>query len=90
MSLKRFIIFVCFILMNVFAFAQMRAGALNRMSGLGGRTNKTAGAGDSLQKRDQNADSITIFYKLYNSNEITILPSMIFINDSPFTILYTI
>jgi hypothetical protein len=70
MPLKRFIIFVCFILMNVFAFGQMRSGSFNRMSGIGGRTTKSGGAGDSLQKRDQNADSITIFYKLYNSNEI--------------------
>ena len=65
MPLKRFIIFVCFILMNVFAFAQMRAGALNRMSGLGGRTNKTAGAGDSLQKRDQNADLLRDYKSKY-------------------------
>lgn len=92
MPLKRFIIFVCFILMNVFAFAQMRAGALNRMSGLGGRTNKTAG-GVTLYKKEIKM----LIQLLYSTSYIiamksnkTILPSMIFINDSPFTILYTI
>ena len=64
MPLKRFIIFVCFILINVFAFGQMRSGSFNRMSGIGGRTTKSGGAGDSLQKRDQNADSITIFLQI--------------------------
>ena len=56
--------------MHLFATAQMRSGGFNTMSGIGGRMSGTSGAGDSLQKRDKNADSITIFYKLYNSNEI--------------------
>ena len=44
----------------------------------GGFTSMGAGkATDSLQKRDQNADSITIFYKLYNSNEALKLDSSI-------------
>lgn len=48
----------------------MRPGAFNSMSGMGGRMMGAKTGGDSLQKRDKNADSITIFFKLYNSNEI--------------------
>ncbi|MEN9391444.1 MAG: hypothetical protein RL017_742 [Pseudomonadota bacterium] len=70
MPLKRFIIFLLGITVNSLVFAQMRSGSFNSMSGMGGRMSGTATAGDSLQKRDKNADSITIFYKLYNNNEI--------------------
>jgi hypothetical protein len=70
MPLKRFIIFLLGITVNSLVFAQMRSGSFNSMSGMGGRMSGTATAGDSLQKRDKNADSITIFYKLYNRNEI--------------------
>ena len=70
MPLKRLAIFVSLIFIHAFAIAQMRPGGFNTMSGMGGRMQKAGGAGDSLQKRDQNADSITIFYKLYNNNEI--------------------
>ena len=51
-------------------FGQMRSGSFNTMSGMGGRMMGAKTGGDSLQRRDKNADSITIFYKLYNSNEI--------------------
>lgn len=51
-------------------FGQMRPGSFNAMSGMGGRMMGAKTGGDSLQRRDKNADSITIFYKLYNSNEI--------------------
>lgn len=42
-----------------------------------GRSNGAGTSTDSLQKRDQNADSITLFYKLYNNNEIRKLDSSI-------------
>ena len=42
-----------------------------------GRSNASAESTDSLQKRDQNADSITLFYKLYNNNDIRKLDSSI-------------
>jgi hypothetical protein len=42
-----------------------------------GRSNANGQSSDSLQRRDQNADSITLFYKLYNNNEIRKLDSSI-------------
>ena len=42
-----------------------------------GRSNANGQSSDSLQRRDQNADSITLFYKLYNNNEIRMLDSSI-------------
>ena len=42
-----------------------------------GRSNANGQTPDSLQKRDQNADSITIFYKWYNNNDIRKLDSSI-------------
>jgi hypothetical protein len=42
-----------------------------------GRSNANGESKDSLQRRDQNADSITLFYKLYNNNEIRKLDSSI-------------
>jgi len=54
-----------------------------------GRANANGQSTDSLQKRDQNADSITIFYKLYNNNEIRKVDSSI--NDFfvHYPLLYT-
>ncbi len=70
MQLKRFFIFCSLLGIQVLAIAQMRPGSFNTMTGMGGRMAKAGGTGDSLQKRDQYADSITIFYKLYNSNTL--------------------
>ena len=77
MPLKRIFILGTFILINAFAYAQMRGGSFNNMSGMGGRMAVVKTGGDSLQKRDKNADSITIYYKLYNSNDIQQLDSTI-------------
>jgi len=89
MPLKRFFILGTFILINAFAYAQMRGGSFNSMSGMGGRMAGAKGGGDSLQKRDKNADSITIFYKLYNSNEIQQLDSTIQDFYKKFPLSYT-
>lgn len=64
MSFVKTIIWASFltILMHSSLHAQ-QPGAMVRP----GKSN-SGGASDSLQKRDQNADSITIFYKLYSSN----------------------
>ena len=48
-----------------------KPGGFNSMGSSSGKST------DSLQKRDQNADSITLFYKLYNSNEALKLDSSI-------------
>jgi hypothetical protein len=68
--LKRLIFLGILILNNAYGFGQMRSGSFNAMSGMGGRMTGSKSGGDSLQKRDQNADSITLYYKLYNSNEV--------------------
>lgn len=47
------------------------------MGGFSGGSRNTKKGNDSLQLRDKNADSITIFYKLYNSNEIVKLDTSI-------------
>ena len=60
-----------------------RPGGFGR-PGMGGGMGSGMGGGmgggkssDSLQKRDKFADSISIFYKLYNSNEVVKLDSSI-------------
>ncbi len=58
---------------------QLRGTAQNFGPGMGsamqrGNNNKSL---DSLQKRDKNADSITIYYKYYNNNDIRKLDSSI-------------
>ena len=68
--MKRLIFLGILILNNAYGFGQMRSGSFNAMSGMGGRMTGSKSGGDSLQKRDQNADSITLYYKLYNSNEV--------------------
>ena len=64
---------VIFTLLNVKVGAQNFGNALRP----GGRSTGNGQSTDSLQKRDQNADSITIFYKLYNNNDIRKLDSSI-------------
>lgn len=56
--------------------------AQNFGQGMGGMSNfnnssQRNSKADSLKRRDKNADSITIYYKLYNSNEIQKLDSSI-------------
>ncbi|MEN9697621.1 MAG: hypothetical protein RLZ56_1042 [Bacteroidota bacterium] len=64
-----------------YIFALLLLGSLQKISaqnpvqymgrmGQGFGNMQQGGKADSLQKRDKNADSITIYYKLYNSNEI--------------------
>jgi hypothetical protein len=81
MSSKQRILFIC-LLLGSFQFqlkAQKVLQATNEMMGGGGSGGMGGFSGgrpaakkgnDSLQLRDKNADSITIYYKLYNSNEI--------------------
>lgn len=75
MFLKRFILSTAWIcLLQVSMYAQMNAGGFNRMSGIGSNIGTgmsgTKKGNDSFQRRDINADSITIFYKLYGKNDI--------------------
>ena len=64
---------VLFILLQLEASAQNFGNALRPIN----RGNANGQSTDSLQKRDQNADSITLFYKLYNNNDIRKLDSSI-------------
>ncbi len=69
-------ILFCLVLVALFHIetsAQNFSNALRPM----GNSNTNRENKDSLQKRDQNADSITLFYKLYNNNEIRKLDSSI-------------
>ena len=69
-------ILFCLIIVALFQIetsAQNFSNALRPM----GNSNTNRENKDSLQKRDQNADSITLFYKLYNNNEIRKLDSSI-------------
>lgn len=62
-------------------FAQGSGSAFKNMSRMNGGSRGMLGGGskgnDSLRRRDQNADSITIFYKLYQSNTIQKLDTSI-------------
>ncbi|MSQ38321.1 MAG: hypothetical protein EXR19_02000 [Chitinophagaceae bacterium] len=64
---------VLLILLQLEASAQKFGNALRPI----GKSNANGESKDSLQRRDQNADSITLFYKLYNNNEIRKLDSSI-------------
>jgi len=69
-------ILFCLVLVVLFHFdssAQKFGNALRSV----GRSNSMGESTDSLQRRDQNADSITLFYKFYNNNEIRKLDSSI-------------
>jgi len=73
--LKKIILSFIFLTLIQLELSAQKPGNFGRP---GGFTSMGAGkATDSLQKRDQNADSITIFYKLYNSNEALKLDSSI-------------
>ncbi len=81
MSLKHLFVNLFFLLMlQQAAVAQQFGSSFNKSSGGFGMTNNRNSkikGGDSLQRRDQNADSITIFYKLYNTNDIKKLDSSV-------------
>ncbi|MEN9381620.1 MAG: hypothetical protein RI940_501 [Bacteroidota bacterium] len=64
----------CFFHHNV--SAQNYGQGMGRMSSVN-NSNQGNSKIDSLKRRDKNADSITIYYKLYNSNEIQKLDSSI-------------
>jgi len=70
---------ILFMLIHVNGHAQnygqaMGGGMGGGMQRPGGYSNKTP---DSLQRRDKNADSITIYFKYFNSNEIQKLDSSV-------------
>ena len=69
-------ILFCLFLFNLLP---LEVGAQNFTNALrsAGRSNGNGSSGDSLQKRDQNADSITLYYKLFNNNDIRKLDSSI-------------
>jgi len=69
-------ILFCLFLFNLL---QLEVSAQNFTNALrsAGRSNGNGNSGDSLQKRDQNADSITLYYKLFNNNDIRKLDSSI-------------
>jgi hypothetical protein len=58
---------------------QFSSGSFGRMGGgvMNGANAANKKGQDSFQKRDVNADSITIYYKLYNSNQLRKLDSSI-------------
>jgi len=64
---------VIVLLLHIETSAQKFGNALRPI----GKSNASGESSDSLQRRDQNADSITLFYKLYNNNEIRKLDSSI-------------
>lgn len=76
----------CFFHHNV--SAQNYGQGMGRMSSVNNSSQGNSKA-DSLKRRDKNEDSITIYYKLYNSNEIQKLDSSI--NDffKHYPMLYT-
>ncbi len=84
MSFLKSILFGLILLTLIqFELNAQRPGGFTRPGmggGMGGGFGGGMGGGkssDSLQKRDQLADSITLFYKLYNSNEVLQLDSSI-------------
>lgn len=75
MLLSKRILFITFLIFLIYlkSSAQNFGNTLRPI----GRSNANSQSTDSLQKRDQNADSITIFYKWYNTNDIKKLDSSI-------------
>ena len=68
--------FLLLMLISKFALAQNPVQYMGRASqAFGGM--QQSGKVDSLQRRDKNADSITIYYKYFNSNEIKKLDTSI-------------
>jgi hypothetical protein len=72
-------LFLLVLLMKVsmsISLAQNPIQYMNR-AGQGFGNMQQGGKGDSLQRRDKNADSITIYYKYFNNNEIKKLDSSV-------------
>jgi hypothetical protein len=77
---KYIALFILLLLMQELVHAQQPLQVINSGGNYGqaGRGVQAAGKKtDSLQRRDKNADSITIYFKYYNSNEIQKLDSSI-------------
>jgi hypothetical protein len=72
-------LFIVLLLIQGLVHAQQPLQVINSGGNYGqaGRGVQTPKKTDSLQRRDKNADSITIYYKFYNNNEIQKLDSSI-------------
>ena len=72
-------LFIVLLLTHGLVHAQQPLQVINSGGNYGqaGRGVQTPKKTDSLQRRDKNADSITIYYKFYNNNEIQKLDSSI-------------
>ncbi len=77
----KFILFFFLNLTVISAGAQVRRPPEIRGGGTQGRPGRPelpgAGGGDSLQRRDNNEDSITIFYRMYDSSRVIRIDSTI-------------
>jgi hypothetical protein len=85
-SKKTVLFFICIVLLQLYTHAQRRRITADGASSGGTVTydsqgrpkpGKARGQKDSLQRRDKFADSITIFYKYYDSSSIRFLDSSI-------------
>ena len=83
-ELLRYLFFgFTYLLLTVKVNAQRNMGNIGNMGSMMGRGGGISGSAskgtknDSLQRRDQFADSITIFYKYYNSNDAHALDTSI-------------
>jgi hypothetical protein len=75
---KNLFLLILLLLLNKLAMSQQSMQMIGTNNiGQGFKSTPTSGKTDSLQRRDKNADSITIYYKYYNSNEIQKLDSSI-------------
>jgi len=74
---KNLFLFIVLLLLQLMAIGQQPMQVMGRNDGLGGNYGQQAKKTDSLQRRDKNADSITIYFKYYQSNEIQKLDSSI-------------
>ncbi len=72
-----FIAFMLCMLFQNIAFSQNPVQLMNMGSQSFGNMQQGNAKKDSLQRRDKNADSITIYYKYYNNNEIQKLDTSI-------------
>ncbi|MFN3299594.1 MAG: putative porin [Sediminibacterium sp.] len=67
---------ICIVASNSWA-QSFRPGQMNSFSGANNMQQSRTGKNDSLQKRDQFADSITIFYRFFDSTRNRVLDSSI-------------
>ncbi|HSK12628.1 MAG TPA: hypothetical protein VK907_05400, partial [Phnomibacter sp.] len=81
------LIFVWILAVLVFSFsssAQVRPPGNFRLDNQGRPIGPAAAGGDSLQQRDSNEDSITIFFRMFDSSRIRFIDS----NINDFTIRF--